>query len=488
MPSENPQTNLPSVLVTSNNNGHKQSKRKRRKSKEVKPQAGREVFYSGVESCLLSKNISQKLLPTVQGEPTVDEQINENEVKSENRITPRSRDSKVEPKVWRFPSKQDQTFGIWSILKNLVGQELSKVSMPVELNEPLSFLQRLAEELQNSELLDKAGLIQDVDDESLALQLLYVASYAVGAYSTTDKRTTKPFNPLLGETYELDRRKDFGWRTLSEQVSHHPPITANVTEGKGWKLNQQFSMKMKFRGTYIEIIPEAISYITFENNKQTYYWTRIHTFIRNLIVGKISIEHVGKLIVKNLNGSAYSAINFSSKSSFISFNEHGKAVNGEILIKDRIKYLIKGSWNSHLIVSKVDDDNKLKANSRNFRRSNNWQSIWEKPDLPLDNESHYCFTDFAELLNAIDDKVAPTDSRNRPDQRLLEQQQVSTANLEKRRLENEQRARSKISIREPVWFRNVQDPFQNNRYLFLPYGDYWAAKKTNSWPENPPIF
>jgi len=33
----------------------------------------------------------------------------------------------------------------------------------------------------------------------------------------------KPFNPLLGETFEYEQD---GFRLLLEQVSHHPPISA----------------------------------------------------------------------------------------------------------------------------------------------------------------------------------------------------------------------------------------------------------------------
>jgi len=40
----------------------------------------------------------------------------------------------------------------------------------------------------------------------------------VSSYSTTAVRTGKPFNPLLGETFEFDRTEDLGWRSLAEQV------------------------------------------------------------------------------------------------------------------------------------------------------------------------------------------------------------------------------------------------------------------------------
>jgi hypothetical protein len=48
--------------------------------------------------------------------------------------------------------------------------------------------------------------------------MAYVAAFTVSAYSTTAIRTGKPFNPLLGETYECDRSEDKGWKCITEQV------------------------------------------------------------------------------------------------------------------------------------------------------------------------------------------------------------------------------------------------------------------------------
>lgn len=51
--------------------------------------------------------------------------------------------------------------GILSILYNNIGKDLSRVSMPVALNEPLNFLQRVSEELEYSQLLDIANRTDD---------------------------------------------------------------------------------------------------------------------------------------------------------------------------------------------------------------------------------------------------------------------------------------------------------------------------------------
>lgn len=74
-------------------------------------------------------------------------------------------------------------------------------------------LQRLTEDLEYHALLDRAAKC-----ENSLEQLCYVAAFTVSSYSTTVYRTSKPFNPLLGETFELDRLEENGYRSLCEQV------------------------------------------------------------------------------------------------------------------------------------------------------------------------------------------------------------------------------------------------------------------------------
>lgn len=50
------------------------------------------------------------------------------------------------------------------------------------------------------------------------MRTLYVAAFAVSGYASTDSRPCKPFNPLLGETYEADFPEK-GVRFFSEKVS-----------------------------------------------------------------------------------------------------------------------------------------------------------------------------------------------------------------------------------------------------------------------------
>ena len=49
------------------------------------------------------------------------------------------------------------SFSLFSILRNLIGKDLSRAGMPIEINEPLSMLQRCAEALDYRELLEMAN-------------------------------------------------------------------------------------------------------------------------------------------------------------------------------------------------------------------------------------------------------------------------------------------------------------------------------------------
>lgn len=50
------------------------------------------------------------------------------------------------------------------------------------------------------------------------MRILNVAAFAVSGYASTEGRSCKPFNPLLGETYEADF-PDKGLKFFSEKVS-----------------------------------------------------------------------------------------------------------------------------------------------------------------------------------------------------------------------------------------------------------------------------
>lgn len=110
----------------------------------------------------------------------------------------------------------------------MIGKDMTKMTLPVSFNEPTSLLQRVAEDMEYTDLLDTAA-----DRADSTERMVYVAAFAASEYASTIGRVAKPFNPLLGETYEYVR-PDKDYRFFIEQVSHHPPIGAAWAESPRW--------------------------------------------------------------------------------------------------------------------------------------------------------------------------------------------------------------------------------------------------------------
>lgn len=102
------------------------------------------------------------------------------------------------------------------------------MTLPVSFNEPTSLLYRVVEDMEYADILNTAAERADPTE-----RMVYVAAFAAGGCASTIGRVAKPFNPLLGETYEYVR-PDKGYRFFIEQVSHHPPIGAAFAESPKW--------------------------------------------------------------------------------------------------------------------------------------------------------------------------------------------------------------------------------------------------------------
>lgn len=98
-------------------------------------------------------------------------------------------------------------------------------------------LQRMAEDVEFTDCLDHAA----GESDSLK-RIAYVAAFAMSNYSSTIGRIAKPFNPMLGETFEyvdLDKK----YRYISEQVSHHPPISTCIAHSPAWAEGRQRAVR-----------------------------------------------------------------------------------------------------------------------------------------------------------------------------------------------------------------------------------------------------
>jgi hypothetical protein len=82
--------------------------------------------------------------------------------------------------------------------------------------------------------------------------LASAASWAVSVYPAY-QRTWKPFNPILGETYEMVNHNDVTF--LAEQVSHHPPMSSGHAENSHFTYEVTSKLKTKFLGNSVDVYP-----------------------------------------------------------------------------------------------------------------------------------------------------------------------------------------------------------------------------------------
>ncbi|MBW0504186.1 hypothetical protein O181_043901 [Austropuccinia psidii MF-1] len=332
-------------------------------------------------------------------------------------------------------------FSLFSMLKKNIGKDLSQISFPISFNEPLSALQKLCEEFEYAdELLTMAVKSQNNPIE----RLVYIVGFVVSGYCSSKTRfARKPFNPMLGETFECIR-PDKKIRFISEKVVHHPPTMAAYAEGEQWTMEINSSIRQKFWGQSLEIIPEGLNRLTISDKEgqDVYEWDKPSSFVRNLVSGTKYLEHIGKVTVTNQNNRAKATIEFKPGTTFGGEASRNK-VEAKIYDEDgKVQVTISGKWDHHLI------------------RADSNEVVLASHPLPERSNEFYGFTKFAIELNELTQdlihKLPKTDSRLRPDQRAFEEGRIDKADEIKKILEESQRNRRKDGQQSsPTWFKKL---------------------------------
>ncbi|GAC71329.1 hypothetical protein PANT_2d00058 [Moesziomyces antarcticus T-34] len=375
---------------------------------------------------------------------------------------------------------------LWAILKNNIGKDLTKISFPVSFNEPTSMLQRMAEDMEFSECLDAASLQEDSTK-----RIAFVAAFAMSNYSSTIGRIAKPFNPLLGETFEY-MRPDKKYRYYSEQVSHHPPISACFAQSPTWEYMGCVDAKSKFLGRTFEIRPTGVAHVNLKVPKkwvrsdkelkpaqmlqdhvlEHYTWNKVTTSVSGFIVGSPTIDHFGDMEVTNHATGDRCVLTFKPRGwrGKDAFEIRGSVYDAQ----GKLCWDIAGRWNSQLVARKVgagsgdlNPDQSVEAPDGQIAVAQplaEYLLLWRNSDKP---PTPFNLTPFAITLNSCPDDLrpwlAPTDCRLRPDLSAFESGKFDQANDLKQKLENHQREtrrkreQGELPPHEPRWFKRTTD-------------------------------
>jgi hypothetical protein len=362
-----------------------------------------------------------------------------------------------------------------SFLRKNVGKDLSTIAMPVAANEPTSLLQRVAEQLEYSELLDAAA--QHADP---TMRLLHIAAFAISSFSNNrvkERATRKPFNPMLGETFELVR-EDKGFRLVSEKISHRPVRMAMQAESRDWTFLQSPMPVQNFWGKSAELNTHGRGRVLLHPHAETYSYTLATSFLRNVIAGEKYVEPVSTMAVVNESSGAKAVVSFKAGGMFA-----GRSEEVSVAAFDArgapLPLGAAGRWTSHLHLTEHGQDARAPA------------LLWQAGPLSDGAAPRYGFTRFAAQLNEVTGvergRLPPTDSRLRPDQRALEDGDMERAERLKARLEERQRARRREMEERgeewaPRWFVVAgRDGDEDVWRLKTGTDGYWESRARGEW-------
>lgn len=362
--------------------------------------------------------------------------------------------------------QQEDRKKVFSKLTGLIGKDIaSLLSLPVSMFEPTSVLQTQIEPLRNSELLFKIASTEDPID-----RICLVAAFCVSMFCYYT-RTLKPFNPVLGETYEYVPSSK-AYKSLCEQVSHHPPIGIALSTCDEWTLSQESHISTRFWGTSVDVHSLGNNHlILHERDDEQYTWKAPNACIHNILFGKLFVDYSGSIPVKSMKGGETASVNIKKAGWFSGGSSH--ELSGEARSKDgTLRAIFSGKWSEFITVTKIDENG----------NKGTPVELWRKP-VDTSASHKWKWDSFVEKLVEFTDEMEhtlpATDSRLRTDLQALSQSNVKLAGKEKVAIE--ERERRKRREREaqgkkwaPVYFKKVPDDQFEYRWEYT--GNYWEER------------
>ena len=351
-------------------------------------------------------------------------------------------------------------------------KSISSKKFPLIFNEPITTLQKQCESFKNIKIL-----YESFNEEKTEDKLIYILNYIFSELYENSCRILKPFNPILGETFEFyDKKNNF--RYFSEHVQHKPKdISAFFCESEKIIIfgDTKFESSFKImKGAYeIEFLTKI--HLLFKNQMEFCY-NQPKLLLKGIYSGKVFIIYSGEIYIYNNKDDVVCKINIDED-----FNVEGNIykINNE----NNPIYNIKGKWNKNVSYSNGEDEEIF------FETKD--KKIYGKTD-----DLNYSLSDFTLNLNVVNEElknVLPiTDTRLRNDLRLYEENKIEEAEKEKKKLEQFQRNRhsefnNNNVIYEPVYFKMKENNLSNDE-IYEYKGNYFENREKKQFKKEFDIF
>lgn len=340
-----------------------------------------EVFQSAHENFVSTfmspkKLLSQNRKPNlIEEEETKGEEVTTGQQLTETRDTlPFFKDPKVK-------------ISIWTIIKDSIGKDLSKMTVPVYFNSPLSLLQQCACPTEHIELLGKAAT-----ETNPIKRLAYIGCYLAVQHTNIEKFPSKPFNPLLGETFELVVPGEYKY--IAEQVCHHPPITAYIVKGdKGFTRETVYRARNKFSKGALAFSNMFKEYINLTNFNERFTIEPCDMSVHNLIIGSPYLDAGGRGYIRNVSCPTEQYVEITFHKRGWSAGQHHR-LNGDVYSAPGVvAYRIEGKWSDTIYLTDVKTGEK--------------ETVWKKPPYPENSDYMYGMSQHQLQFNFLSPSLEP---------------------------------------------------------------------------------
>ncbi|KAL7311505.1 Oxysterol-binding protein OBPa [Mucor circinelloides] len=311
-----------------------------------------------------------------------------------------------------------------SIIMGLIAQlrkgtDLSRVTLPTFVLEPRSMLEKITDFMSHPDLLVRASKTSDPTQ-----RFVEVCRFFLSGWHIKPKGVKKPYNPILGEFFRCEYNLKDGSKAMyiSEQVSHHPPISAyyySLPE-LGIFVTGEAHPKAKFLGNSAATVMKGYTRIVFsELNNETFEISNPNVYARGILFGKMIMEMGDQSTIKCKSLDLICELDFKTKGYF-SGQYH--SVTGKIkrISTGDVLYEISGVWTEELFI-------KGKNSSKESFFNVSKHSVIAKSVEPLDdqewNESRKLWSKVTAGL-AAKDMDAATDEKTFIENRQREETAV----------------------------------------------------------------
>lgn len=343
-------------------------------------------------------------------------------------------------------------------------------SLPVYFNEPISMGQKQCEKFYYLDLLTKAA-----NEPKQEMQLCYISAFIIGEIFLNIGRSLKPFNPIIGETYEYFNN-NLKLRYYSEQVSHKPPITPFVGETPDFACyGDTFGeTSFKFFKGGMELSLKNKIHILLKKSGDLYTYIPPNAMAKGLMKPPLYIDYYGDVLIQNITHPSYKCE--------LKFIEEGWTPDsigefeGTVYNGDKIIYLLGGNWKKNIYMTDQDGNNKIQllALDQNLKYLNNTNECYYLPEFTCD------LNNFPDEIN---ERLPSNDSRFKKDMRLLEEGNIDEAQKYKDKYESKQRTELNNDQHKILFFKEEYDSDNENNF-YIPNGEYWKMRNNNTLKDN----